>query len=177
MTSHSSGSNHDPDASRISESDLDLTPQSTVHVKGSHSKGRNRLIVGTLVLVLGFVLFKALTSASVFFYNVDEAVAEQAELGERTFRMQGVVVSEPVKDTTGVITFGVSFNDVDAQIRHIGEEPTDLFEIGMPVVIEGHWDGRVFESTQILVKHSETYIADNQGNKDRPGVGENGVLP
>ncbi len=158
-------------------SGLDLTPQDNRAAHSGQSKGRNRLIVGSITLVLAFVLFKALTSASVFFYNVDEAVAEKAELGERTFRMQGVVVSEPVKDTTGVITFGVSFNDVDAQIRHIGEEPTDLFEIGMPVVIEGHWDGRVFESTQILVKHSETYIADNESNEDRPGVGENGVLP
>ncbi len=164
-------------SNRTTESELDLTPQDNRLAQHNQSKGRNRLIVGTVTLVLAFVLFKALTSASVFFYNVDEAVAEQGELGERTFRMQGVVVSEPVKDTTGVITFGVSFNDVDAEIRHIGEEPTDLFEIGMPVVIEGHWDGRVFESTQILVKHSETYIADNEGNEDRPGVGENGILP
>lgn len=135
------------------------------------------MIVGSIVLVLAFVLFKAVTSASVFFYNVDEAVAEQAGLGDRTFRMQGVVVSNPVKDDAGIITFQVSFNDVEAEVRHIGEEPTDLFEIGMPVVIEGHWDGRVFESSQILVKHSETYIADNEDNEDRPGVGENGVLP
>ncbi len=173
MTDQTTDSTNDPTGA----SGIDLTPQSNRQVRGPHSKGRNRLIVGSITLVLAFVLFKALSSASVFFYNVDEAVAEQVELGERTFRMQGVVVSEPVKDATGVITFGVSFNDVDAEIRHIGEEPTDLFEIGMPVVIEGHWDGRVFESTQILVKHSETYIADNEGNQDRPGVGENGVLP
>lgn len=157
--------------------ELDLTPRVQSAARSSNAKLRNTLLMGTVVLVLGFVLFKALTSASVYFYNVDEAIEQKAELGDRTFRMQGVVVSEPAKDATGVLTFEVSFNDMNAEIRHIGEEPTDLFELGMPVVVEGHWDGRVFESTQILVKHSETYIAENKDNIERPGVGENGVLP
>ncbi len=125
--------------------------------------------MGGVVAILGFVLFQALTSARVFFRNVDEAVAERAELGDTTFRMQGVVVTEPAEDARGAITFAVSFNDVDATILHVGEEPSDLFELGMPVVVDGHWEDDVFVSQQILVKHSESYVADNE---DRPGVGE-----
>ncbi len=156
---------------------LDLTPKVRTSPRGSRAKLRNWVLIGSVVLVLGFVLFKALSSASVYFYNVDEAIEQKAELADRTFRMQGVVVSEPSTDATGVLSFEVSFNDVNAEIRHIGEEPTDLFELGMPVVVEGRWNGRVFESTQILIKHSETYVAENEGDSSRPGVGENGVLP
>ncbi len=126
--------------------------------------------MGGVLVLLGFVLFQALTSARVFFRNVDEAVAERAEIGDQTFRMQGVVVTEPAENSRGAITFQIAFNDVEANIVHIGEEPSDLFELGMPVVVEGHWEGDVFASTQILVKHSESYVADNE---DRPGVGEN----
>ena len=104
-----------------------------------------------------------------FFYNVDEAVADQADLGDRTFRLQGTVVNEPVEDESGALVFNVGHNGVQATVRHVGEEPTDLFEVGIPVVAEGRWDGDAFESQQLLVKHSEAYVADNG---DRPGVGD-----
>lgn len=154
--------------------DLDLTPQRPDSAPSQSAALRKKLVVGVVCVVLGFVLFQAITNASVFFLNVDEAVEQRLDLEDRTFRMQGVVVSERSTDDIGSIVFTIAFNDVEAQIRHIGEEPTDLFELGMPVVVEGHWDGNTFESTQILIKHSETYIADNG---ERDGVGENGSTP
>lgn len=157
--------------SDVSLTEIDLTPLDPGSA-APRNRTRNRLMIGAVVLVLGFVLFQALTSARVFFRNVDEAVAERAELGDQTFRMQGVVVSEPAEDNRGAITFAIAFNDVEAEIVHVGEEPSDLFELGMPVVVEGHWQGDLFTSQQILVKHSESYVADNE---ERPGVGENGV--
>lgn len=149
--------------------EIDLTPVDPGSAE-PRNKLRNRLLVGGVAALLAFVLFQALTSARVFFRNVDEAVAERAEIGDQTFRMQGVVVSEPSEDSRGAMIFAISFNEVTAEVVHVGEEPTDLFELGMPVVVEGHWDGDVFTSEQILVKHSESYVADNE---ERPGVGDN----
>ena len=94
-------------------------------------------------------------------------MADRAELEDRTFRLQGTVIDEPIKDASGAMVFTVGHNGVQATVRHVGEEPTDLFEVGIPVVAEGHWDGDAFESQQLLVKHSEAYVADND---DRPGV-------
>lgn len=125
--------------------------------------------MGVVALALGALLFQALTSARVFFYNVDEAVADRSELGDSTFRIQGTVVDEPRQDASGALVFTIGYNDVQATVRHIGEEPTDLFELGIPIVAEGHWDGAEFESTQVLVKHSEAYVAENEG---REGVGD-----
>lgn len=152
-------------------SELDLTPIQIADtaVSTPKRKWRNWLIVGLFGGAMCVLLFQALTSARVFFKNVDEAVAERVELGDSTFRLQGTVVDEPVEDETGAITFTVGHNGVQATVRHVGEEPTDLFEIGIPIVAEGRWDGEAFESQQLLVKHSEAYVADND---DRDGVGD-----
>ena len=154
------------------DTELDLTPSSTAAdpaVPGARRKWRNWLVMGVFAAALGVLVFQALTSARVFFYNVDEAVAQRVELDDRTFRLQGTVIDEPVMDANGAMIFTVGHNGVRATIRHVGEEPTDLFEVGIPVVAEGRWDGEAFESQQLLVKHSEAYVADNDA---RPGVGD-----
>lgn len=160
------------DDTNTTNSELDLTPapsRTAPSVAGPKRKWRNWLIMGAFVAALGVLVFQALTSARVFFYNVDEAVAQRSELEDRTFRLQGTVIDEPVMDSSGAMVFTVGHNGVRATIRHVGEEPTDLFEVGIPVVAEGRWDGEAFESQQLLVKHSEAYVADNN---DRPGVGD-----
>jgi len=143
--------------------DLDLTPRD-VPSEGSGS-WRNRLIVVGLVAVAGFVLFQALTSARVYFLNVDEAVAQRAELGEDVFNIQGTVISEPVS-TAEAMVFTMTFGGENAEIRHVGAEPTDLFKVGEQVVAKGHWEDGEFVSNQLLVKHSEEYVEDNPERLD-----------
>ncbi len=145
--------------------ELDLTPASPDDSPGGRSY-RNIAVVAVFVAVLGFVLFQAVTSATVYFYNADEAVAQRDEIGNKTFRLQGVVASEPATDSSGRITFEVAFNDVAVTVHHVGAEPTDLFERGVPVVAEGHWVGDTFQSDQLLIKHSESYVADNPDRID-----------
>ncbi len=47
-------------------------------------------------------------------------------------------------------------------MRHDGDPP-ELFQPGIPVVLQGSWapTGNEFLSDRILVKHSEEYEADN----------------
>ncbi len=116
--------------------------------------------------VLAVVVFQGLRNARVFFLNVDEAIAQKTDLGERTFRMQGIVVSEEGNASDGAFLFTVAFNDATANIQHIGPEPSDLFDLGEPVVVEGRWNGDVFQSDQILVKHDESYVEDNPNRVD-----------
>ncbi len=124
------------------------------------------MILGLLGLAAAFVLFQALTSARVFFLNVDEAVAQRAELGTETFRMQGTVIDEPRTGPGGALLFTISFGGEEAEVRHVGDEPSDLFRTGQPVVAEGRWDGVQFVSTQVVVKHSEEYVEDNPDRVD-----------
>ncbi len=148
--------------------DLDLTP----HEPGKSGRAsggwstRNVVVVAGFVVVLGFVLYQALTSARVFFYNVDEAVERRAELEDTTFRMQGTVTGEEAVDSTGALVFTVAFGDAAAEVHHVGDEPSGLFEEGEKVVVEGRWDGEVFRSHQVLVKHSEEYVEQNPDRVD-----------
>ena len=50
---------------------------------GTPRRWRNWLIMGVFAAALGVLVFQALTSARVFFYNVDEAVADRQESEER----------------------------------------------------------------------------------------------
>ena len=146
---------------------LDLSPRQDDAVPSS-DKGstRNKIIGALFVVVIAFVVFQGLKNARVFFLNVDVAVAQRDDLGERTFRMQGTVISEEGNADNGALLFTVAYNDATAKIQHIGPEPSDLFDLGEPVVVEGHWNGQVFESNQILVKHDESYVEDNPTRVD-----------
>jgi cytochrome c-type biogenesis protein CcmE len=117
------------------------------------------VVLGVVVLGLGGLVYKGLSDATLYFRNADEAVAQRDELGDKRFRLQGTVVGEPVTDGD-TVTFDVAYNGVDVAVAHTGTPP-DMFEPGIPVVLEGHWrDGaQVFDSDRMLIKHDESYEA------------------
>jgi len=119
---------------------------------------------GVLVLIvaaIGFVLFQGLNNAALYYRNADEAVHDKASLGTRRFRVQGTVQPDVAK-VGQEVDFTIVFNNVSVAVRHQGDPP-DLFQPGLPVVLEGHWssDGTFFASDRILVKHSEEYKDQN----------------
>lgn len=154
--------------------DLDLTPRDPQRPASSGLRSwRNWLIVLVLLAVAGVVLYQALTSARVYFLNVDEAVERRSELGDDTFNLQGTVTTEPITEGDGTMVFTLSFGGIDATVHHVGDEPSGLFRQGEQVVAKGRWsqaaagdDPAPFVSDQVLVKHSEEYIEDNPDRVD-----------
>ena len=120
------------------------------------------VVLVVVLIALGFVVAKALSSASLYFYNADEAVAKRDELGDQRFRLQGTVLGGTIEESDDTVDFTVAFNGARVDVHHEGSPP-ELFEPGIPVVLEGRWDasGDFFDSDRILVKHSEEYEADN----------------
>ena len=115
------------------------------------------LVLGVVVVGLGTLVYKGLSDASLYFRNADEAVAQRDSLGDKRFRLQGTVVGEPAVDGDSV-SFRVAYNGVEVDVAHTGTPP-DMFQPGIPVVVEGHWrDGeQVFQSDRMLIKHDESY--------------------
>ncbi len=139
---------------------MDLTPGAV-----TPRRRRNPMTYGLLVVVLValcLVVYKGLSSASLYFYNADEAVAHKHDLGTKTFRLQGTVLGDTVKASADGVDFAVAFNGVRVEAHHHGDPP-ELFRPGIPVVLEGHWasTGAFFDSDRILVKHSATYTAEH----------------
>jgi cytochrome c-type biogenesis protein CcmE len=132
-------------------------------------KGTGLRVAVVLVIIagaIGFLLWKGLGDSTTYFYNVDEAVARQDDLGTDRIRMQGTVLDGTVEETDAGVTFTVEFNGVEADVVHQGDPP-ELFQPNLPVVVEGHWDGETFASDRILVKHSSEYQEENEDRLDQ----------
>lgn len=123
---------------------------------------RRRLwVAGAVVVVaLGFLVAQGLGDATLYFRTADEAVAQRESLGDRRFRLEGDVVAGTISRVANDVTFTLAKNGVEVPVRHKGDPP-ELFQPGIPVVLEGSFDGRVFASDRMMVKHSETYVAEN----------------
>ncbi|HEX8769995.1 MAG TPA: cytochrome c maturation protein CcmE [Acidimicrobiales bacterium] len=113
-----------------------------------------------IILALGFLVARGLGDATVYFRTADEAVAQRDSLGDRRIRIEGDVVDGSVREVNGTVDFRIASNNVEVPIVHHGDPP-ELFKPGIPVVLEGRFQGDHFASDRILVKHSETYVADH----------------
>jgi cytochrome c-type biogenesis protein CcmE len=159
---------------------IDLTPRQAPPVGGgSADRGKRVALLGTmgvLVVALVFMAYQGLNNATVFFRNVDEAVAQRDQLGDQRFRLQGSVVEGSLEADGSSVRFAVEYGGVQTDVVHAGDPP-ELFQPDIPVVLEGTWsqDGDWFASDRILVKHSEDYEADNPDRTD-DYVGEGSSL-
>jgi cytochrome c-type biogenesis protein CcmE len=105
---------------------------------------------------LGFLLAEGLNNATVYFKTADQAVADKASLGTRQFRVEGTV-QPGVREIAGTTRFSIYANGVAVAVV-ASKQPPQLFKVGIPVVLEGHWAGSYFASDLIMVKHSANYV-------------------
>ncbi len=146
--------------------ELDLRPRSVDPAPARRRKRPWAYVAVIAVLVaLGFVVFNGLQDATVFFLNVDDAVERRDEMGAKRLRIQGNVVGETLVESSVGATFDLTYNSAVATVRHLGDRPA-LFQPGIPVVIEGAWNGTTFESDRILVKHDSEYGTQNPARID-----------
>lgn len=110
-----------------------------------------------LVGAFAFLLAKGLGGSLDYFDTVDQAVAQRAMLGDRTLRLEGLVVPGTVTRTAQGVSFVAAGTRHRVQVRNTGSPP-QLFQPDVPVVVVGHFAGAVFLSDQIIVDHSAQYI-------------------
>jgi cytochrome c-type biogenesis protein CcmE len=118
------------------------------------------MMLSIVVVAGGVVAFKGLKNATQYFCNADEVGVATGCTGDRAFRLQGVVQTGSLKRDGAVSEFVVEYNKAQIPARHEGDPP-ELFNEGIPVVLEGSMVNGRFESNLIMVKHSETYRAEN----------------
>lgn len=115
---------------------------------------------------VGFLAWKGLSNATVYFKTADEAVAQQRSLGTHRFRVEGIVLTgstQPAADGSLHFTiYGDRGTKLD--VVHRGGTP-ELFKPEVPVVLEGHLEQGavppVFDSDTVIIKHSESYKVNN----------------
>lgn len=135
---------------------------------------RRLAAVGVVLLAAtGFLLYKGLTSALVYFKTANEAVADRAQLANSTFQLEGVVVKGSVRQLSGArVAFTIEGGGARIPVINDGEPP-QLFRAGIPVVVVGHFVGATdnFASDQVLVKHSNQYVVAHPDRVTVPAGG------
>ena len=117
------------------------------------------LIPAFLVLGLLVVLLINLSSNLVYFRTPTELYTEVAPSTER-LRLGGQVVAGTVVENGETLVLTVTDGRESLQIEHAGVVP-QLFEEGQGVIVEGTWDGTVFHSDMMLIRHDEQYRTED----------------
>ncbi|MFI5035986.1 MAG: cytochrome c maturation protein CcmE [Acidimicrobiales bacterium] len=135
---------------------------------------RRRRVVGVAV-VLGLCLVALLSGGLLgslnYFETVDQALAHRAAVGTRVIRLEGVVAPHTIERTATGAAF-VLVGSLDQRVSVVCRgTPPQLFQANIPVVVVGRFSSdtsRLFYGTQILVKHTSTYIAQHPGRVRAP---------
>ena len=139
---------------------------------------RRRQVVAAAVIAgaVAFLVGQGLGNATQYYKTVPQAVTDRASLGTNQFRIMGTVDND-VRQVSGQTVFSISYAGVSAPVVD-KKEPPQLFKPGVPVVLEGHWSGNVFQSDLIMVKHTAVYnpaerqvMSTMPGNTGAPGAG------
>lgn len=124
------------------------------------------LLPATAIAAVLVFLLVTLSSNLVYFKTPTEIMDESANADAR-IRLGGQVVSGTVATTDDGVAFEVTDGRLAVDVVHKGS-PQDLFREGIGVVLEGNWDGSVFHSDTMLIKHDEQYRTDD-GTYTPPG--------
>ena len=150
------------------------------------------VLLAVALTIMGLIWFLATNSQS--FLEADQAVAEREELGEKRFQLLGSPTSTAGSDQTFIVEnneytfFTIVFDGVYVDVVSQGTPP-DLFDQGVPVVLEGNWensplpiegyifsdgvnDGWWFSADRILVKHDNDYRKDRIDDAENRGQTE-----
>jgi len=133
--------------------------------KARRTRRRLALCGAVLAAAVGFLLYKGLTSAFVYFKTASQAVAARATLGNSTFQIEGTVVPCSIRKTGDTsLDFQIASGATRVAVQDSGTPPS-LFQPNVAVVLGGHFLGTsdVFASNQIFIKHSNQYVAAHPG--------------
>jgi cytochrome c-type biogenesis protein CcmE len=117
-----------------------------------------KFVIPAVLLIGVLVILMVNLSSSLVYYNTPAEV-EAREASESRLRLAGRVSPGSVVEESATVAFLVDDCDISVAVVHTGVPP-QLFAEGSGVVVEGTWDGAVFESDTMLVKHDEQYRAD-----------------
>ena len=147
----------------MTETTLDLTPVAPPPTKSS-SRRRSIAVLVVLALAIVALLSQGLLRNLNYFDTVDQALASRAKIGTTTIRLEGVVKPHTISRTSTGASFWMTGSGTHEVYVISRGTPPELFQADIPVVVEGHFTTRhstTFDGTQILVKHTATYIAQH----------------
>jgi len=138
----------------------------------SSAQGRRRAALAVAVVIIiaafGFLLYGGIDKNVVFFLTPQELLAKGTSAYDVPVRLGGLVAPGSVKWDADKLDLRFVVMDSGGQsVRvHSTGAPPQMFRDGMGVVVEGRYHrSGVFESTSLMVKHSNEYRKPEAGGR------------
>ncbi|HEY0671138.1 MAG TPA: cytochrome c maturation protein CcmE, partial [Longimicrobiales bacterium] len=133
-------------------------------------KGPSIGLILTLLVVLGgfgYLIYGGLDDNLVYFLTPSELMAKGDSAHGKPVRLGGMVVPGTVKWDAKNIDLRFTLSDTKGKIDvHSKKAPPQMFREGQGVVVEGRLaNNGIFESTSLMVKHSNEYKAPHDAEK------------
>lgn len=130
---------------------------------------RAGLVVAGVVIVAAFVylLSGEISENLVFFWTPAELLAQGDDAYDQPIRLGGVVAAESVRWNAEALDLRFKMTDETGKTVevHAQKAPPAMFREGIGVIVEGKYTrAGVFESTNLMVKHSNEYRAPEEGH-------------
>ncbi len=154
----------------VTDQQLDLTPIAPPTTKGS-SRRRSVAVVVVIVVAIVALLGQGVLHSLNYFDTVDQVVAHRGAIGTATIRLEGVVKAHTITRTATGTSFWITGSGSREVFVISHGSPPQLFQSNVPVVVVGHFRSTrstTFDGTQILVKHTSTYIAQHPARVKAP---------
>ncbi len=132
---------------------------------------RTALVIALLVIAVGALLSQGLLKSLNYFVTVDQAWTQRHHLGTSTLRLEGVVEPGTISRTASGASFYIEGTGTRRYFVTAAGSPPQLFQANIPVVVVGHFASATsvdFLGSQIMVKHSSSYIAAHPGRVRAP---------
>src|SRR5688572_29539745 len=138
----------------------------------SSASGRKKsaIAVGVVVILaaFGFLLYGGIDKNVVFFLTPEELLARGTAAYDVSVRLGGFVQPGSVKWDAEKLDLRFVVMDSGGQSVnvHSNGAPPQMFRDGMGVVVEGRYHkSGVFESTNLMIKHSNEYRKPEHGGR------------
>jgi cytochrome c-type biogenesis protein CcmE len=122
-----------------------------------------------LVLVLssfGYLVYGGIGENIVYFVTPGELLAKGPDAYEKQIRLGGQVMAGTVQWNADDLDLRFTIQDEDGQVAvHSTKAPPAMFREGQGVIVEGRLNRNgVFESSTVMVKHSNEYRPPEDGS-------------
>jgi cytochrome c-type biogenesis protein CcmE len=137
----------------------------------ARSSRRSLVVVVVLIVVVVLLLSQGLLTSLNYFETVDQALRQRASLGTTVIRLEGVVEPGSISRTNTGAAFTLTGSGTHHVFVTAQGSPPQLFQANIPVVVVGHFASSTsldFVGTQIMVKHTSSYIAAHPNRVTAP---------
>ena len=116
--------------------------------------------IGLGAVVALLTIFAFLPNDAFAFFRSPTQVVEAPPPENEVFRLGGLVKEGSIANLQGVrFDFVITDGGAEVPARYVGDEPRpDLFTEGQGTVVTGRYINGVFQATELLAKHDETYM-------------------